>query len=931
MPPFSSPAFDRYSIVHRITRAIDLRFHHGFAIHHLLTQALDHHPGRYVLPFVHEMGKTHYEPGDLYRWELTLIGSKRPLAGPIERSLRQGCPKSAGRMGRGTTLAESVELVRFDKRPAPDRDRELEPLRSFDTLRLRFLSPLLHEREHPTRSDQRYFDVHHFEASFFLRKLALRLAWLDRREPALETPGDPTGATADASRMLWLLVPSGEGGGRVGHPLRGLIGEVDLRGVPEPWLPVLVAGQYLRSAGQKQNFGFNVYSIAGIPSRVVRRPAVYLLKQFAQLERLEQAFEHVRSRSEAAGVDRVSPAAFGKQRLRRLRALSSSLLDGTYKPSPLLGVLAKKKGGGTRALSIPTVTDRVAQRAALELLQPAVETLFEDCSHAYRRDFSRHGAAEEIQRAARDGFEFILDADITAFFDQVDRDRLFQKWEALFPGEPLNQLMQSWVEAPVIYRGKRLRRYRGLPQGSPISPLLANLYLDELDEELLGDNYRLIRYADDFVVCCRSLEEVHRAQDDVRRTLARLGLRLNPRKTAIRELAHGFDFLGFRFEGTEFEDLSARAERIPEVWLDAAPLEEIHQIVQSGVEKELRDIQVVPLRATAARPESTGRPLYVSHPAASLRLRDDRLDISVESASFSYPIRDLSHVVFLGRVRATVPLILRLHRHGIPCFMCRADGRIETVFDPFQPAWPLWMAQADCARDAERKLVFAQAVVSARLHNLAVTLVRLRFPEARTSAAKIRDLERSTRASQSLEALRGFEGHGASVFLAAWRKSLSGFWSFSRRSRQPPRDPFNALLSFVYTLLFNHAVTAVLAAGLNPRIGLYHEGRGRHEALASDLIEEFRHLAERLVSQLIRKHEVRPEHFSASVSEVPLLTVQGRNRVIDSFEAMMGRQVSHPREEGVLSYAEILAKQARALREFVRGELDSYAPFRSRN
>src|SRR2546423_1500752 len=146
---------------------------------------------------------------------------------------------------------------------------------------------------------------------------------------------------------------------------------------------------------------------------------------------------------------------------------------------------------------------------------------------------SRAGAVRAVERAYEDGYRYVLDADIESFFDAVEWERMFAKLEALFPFEPLVTLVEEWVKAPVVFEKSVIKRERGLPQGAPVSPLLANLFLDEFDEELLGRDYRLVRYGDDFVVLCRDLEAARRARGDARAKPADMGLRLNQEKKAV--------------------------------------------------------------------------------------------------------------------------------------------------------------------------------------------------------------------------------------------------------------------------------------------------------------------------------------------------------------------------------------------------------------
>jgi group II intron reverse transcriptase/maturase len=338
-------------------------------------------------------------------------------------------------------------------------------------------------------------------------------------------PGD---GDADPSALFWIDLPHGERRRTLG----GVVGRVDCRGVPTDWLPVLVLGRHLQ-AGASTNFGFGRF-VLNESLGPLETPARRLVDALADRDRLDRALDHVADQSVAAGVDGVSPARFRDERETRIPALADAVRRGEATASPLLGLPVRREDRRkVRPLAVPTVGDRVLQRAAVELLGGAVDTLFEDCSFAYRKGYSRAGAARAIQKAYRDGFRIVLDADISAFFEEVRWDRLFHMLEALFPGEPMLDLVREWVTAPVHFEGLRLRRHRGLPQGAPVSPLLANLYLDELDDDVLGEDFRLVRYADDFVVLCRDVESAERARDTVEASLAELGLELNEDETFL--------------------------------------------------------------------------------------------------------------------------------------------------------------------------------------------------------------------------------------------------------------------------------------------------------------------------------------------------------------------------------------------------------------
>jgi len=504
-------------------------FLHGGVAHGLLGHALrTRELPAGLVPTTPESGRVAYQAGDAYHLGITLAGEARQELGRIERELRK--IGGAGALPPELAMGGNFEVEAVET-PAPvDVDAEASALaQDAGVLTLRFVSPLRLERPAELAGeDGSYLDRRCFPLSHFLDRLWRRLFLLDRgrwptedeRQAAM--PPVPQAAETDPASLFWIDLPQKERGRTLG----GALGRVDCRGVPEPWLPLLVLGRHLQ-AGASTHFAFGRFAL-GDALGPLETPARRLVDALAERERLDRALDHVAEQSVAGGVDRVSPAHFRDERATRIPELAAAVRRGAVEASPLLGLPVRRDDRRkVRPLAIPTVADRVLQRAATELLGAAVDTLFEDCSFAYRKGFSRAGAARAIQRAYRDGFRIVLDADISAFFEEVRWDRLFAMLDALFPGEPLLELVRRWVTAPVYFDGMRLPvssplnpprgtlRRRGLPQGAPISPLLANLYLDELDDEVLGDDFRLVRHADDFVVLCRDVESAQRARDAV--------------------------------------------------------------------------------------------------------------------------------------------------------------------------------------------------------------------------------------------------------------------------------------------------------------------------------------------------------------------------------------------------------------------------------
>jgi len=277
----------------------------------------------------------------------------------------------------------------------------------------------------------------------------------------------------------------------------------------------------------------------------VNRIASNLFFKIAEAANLRAAWVRVRDNRGCAGVDGISIETFEMLLDNNLSQLSQELIEETYHPLPLLKILVDKGNGESRALSIPTVRDRVAQAAALNLLQPIFEVEFEESSFAYRRGRSVRQAVLKVRQYYNQGYRWVLDADIDAFFDSVPHDRLLSKVAQLILDRRILRLLCHWVEAEVWDGQEVFRLTQGIPQGSVISPMLANLYLDELDEELLSQGLHLVRYADDFLVLCKDEAKAQQAVHLTKAILQRMELELD--EADIVHFDQGFRFLGVIF------------------------------------------------------------------------------------------------------------------------------------------------------------------------------------------------------------------------------------------------------------------------------------------------------------------------------------------------------------------------------------------------
>ncbi len=269
-----------------------------------------------------------------------------------------------------------------------------------------------------------------------------------------------------------------------------------------------------------------------------------LLERILDFENVKAAWEEVRKGGKAAGVDNVSARRFGRHWEERLRNLIADVRSNRYKPSKLRVVYIPKRSGGRRRLGIPTIRDRVLQRAVMQVLMTRYERKFLSCSYGYRPKRSVFHAVAAILKYKDRGFEWVLDADIDDCFDSLDHAFLWDLLEKDIPDNQVLDLLGLWLEIGAVHREKR----KGVSQGMPISPLLSNVYLHELDWRLVRARWTLVRYADDFIVLTRSEQAAHQVYEIVERHLAAMKLRYEPNKTRITSFKKGFRFLGVEFD-----------------------------------------------------------------------------------------------------------------------------------------------------------------------------------------------------------------------------------------------------------------------------------------------------------------------------------------------------------------------------------------------
>jgi len=259
-----------------------------------------------------------------------------------------------------------------------------------------------------------------------------------------------------------------------------------------------------------------------------------------------KAFKAVKRNRGAAGIDKQSIKMFESNLVDNLTALMTELKSGRYKPIPLKRVLIPKGHHEFRPLGIPTVRCRIAQEVVRSLINPIFEPLFHDHSHGFRAQRSCHTAMELLVKYRSEGYRFVLDADIKGFFDNISHKLIMDLMTREIADGNILGLLRKFLQAGVMEDGSVKPTRKGTPQGGGISPLISNVVLNHLDWCLERKGLKFVRYADDFLIFCKSKRQAEKARDFVTEIIERdLGLNLSPEKTHITTFGRGFDYLGF--------------------------------------------------------------------------------------------------------------------------------------------------------------------------------------------------------------------------------------------------------------------------------------------------------------------------------------------------------------------------------------------------
>ena len=641
---------------------------------------------------------------------------------------------------------------------------------------------------------------------------------------------------------------------------------------------------------------------------------------------MDQAWDKVRLNAGCAGGDNLTVAMFQPGAARRLVAIANDLKSGAYQPGPYRVVDIAKKKGGHRRLLIPSLADRVVHTALAQVLSPVLEPQFEEASYAYRPGRSVKQAVQAIERWRNAGFWHVIEADIVGFFDAVRHELLLTKLETALNGLPgaveIVELIALVLEHQALQTGIM---GRGVAQGSPLSPLLANLYLDAVDEALAGKGVRLVRFADDFVILCKKRPDAHQALLEAQTAMHDHGLELHESGTRIVDFDRGFEFLGHLF---------VRSFALQQV---SDPAEDPLQLLRGIAQDDAKETHIIQAQETQAKAgyDRGARVLYVTEPGRCVELRN--LSFAITSSD-GRELAAISHArvdrIEVGP-RAKIDAAVYDHCLATGTELAIVDGFGDlrgTLTKPEAGHADLQLKQAAMVLAPEQSIIIARSLVDARIRNQRTQLFRLNRKKGNGDVtAALTSMGRHLRKlghAQTIDQLRGLEGAVAADYWPALGLLTSSAPTPLRRSR-PAADAVNASINYLTAVLLRDIRTAILASGLHPGFGVLHVPRDRADAAAYDLMEPFRApLTEGLVTYLFNARRLRAEMFQPLSDGGVRISRDARSAIIIGYEQAVAKRVNVTGRSVKLAWRPLMRRQAQDLAKALRDDkLSQFQPY----
>lgn len=637
---------------------------------------------------------------------------------------------------------------------------------------------------------------------------------------------------------------------------------------------------------------------------------------------LQLAWLKVHANGGSRGGDGVGLGEFRRELFANLTELRTDLLSGTYRSGPFRRVSVPKKKPGYRILTIPSVRDRVLHTSIANVLNPILEPMFEDGSFGYRPNRGVQQAAARIEQWHKRGYDYVIEADIVSYFDNVDQELLSEKLAtAIAPLDGASPVI-ALIDRLLVDQAQALGTPgRGIVQGSPLSPLLSNLYLDALDEEIEAQGVKIIRFADDFVILCKSRRKAEKVLAHCIKVLAEHQLRLHDDGTRIVNFDRGFDFIGYLF----VRSMALRKQRGPAEPAPAKP-----------IKSEVTDEGIIELDGNGSRFDPGRRVLYVLDPEHRLRTRNRSFSVcrDNESELITIPHRRAGRIELGPGVSYSQSAIELALDTGVGVSVIDGFGQTRGLISASASRRAgLQFAQARAIAEAGTRVSIARKLVDARIRNQRTQLLRLNRKRAVPEVVlALRDMKRQLQGvagHSSVDHLLGAEGAASAIYWGALGRLADCCGSREFRRSRPARDPLNATMNYLTGILERDVRAAIQFCGLHTGFAFLHSARDGHDGLVYDQMEPFRApLTEGLAIFLFNARRLRDDMFSNGVGHEVLIGSEGRKAIVEGYEVAVGHRINKTGEPGKLGWRAMMVHQSRSLARAVRrSDPDLFRPY----
>ena len=554
------------------------------------------------------------------------------------------------------------------------------------------------------------------------------------------------------------------------------------------------------------------------------------------------------------------------------------------------------------------------EEALMPVLRRAIGPRLRPSVHGYRSGRSTFTAAATLVGALHRGHVHLSMLDVADFYGSIDRALLHDRLAAILQPEQV-ALIDALVAAPVRVSGRLHWAERGVPLGRPIGPLVANLYLLDLDEAMatpeLVEGTVYVRYADDLLVAARSPELRDRAEARIADVLAGLRLQVRAEKTErltydgtpVVYLGHAVDA-----EGVYERVAGARLERIVAGAREASGGSEGGHAVQGPMDEEI------------APSNTRCQTLYVTEPGLYLKIAQGLVVVKRGNATVrEIAMHRIDRVMVLAAVSFSSGFMGACIEAHVPVLFYVGKGAgFGSLVAGAMPNPLRLRAQYDLLREPGRKMALGRAVIQAKVNAMMRRLAGT--VEALPARARLAEALLAIPDAEDADSLRGIEGSATRAYYEGFARRIKrSEFAFTARSRRPPKDPINSLMSFAYSMLFSEMQVALLTHGLDPHPGVLHELHRNHPALASDLIEPYRALiADSYVLTLVNNGQVEATGFTRQGDGGVYMTNETRRAFVQGFELFLRRPAGGAKGTG--NPRRLIQAAARGMLRVVLGE-----------